>query len=391
MKRFAIPIAGLLCLALWACVQPVPSPPPPGPPAVLRSVSCPDGSDFLSHVQYVDLSVQLMPQAGSVQPNADFAVPADSTPIDPHIQADLAAAFAANPVFAKNELCPPFITSTGTPNPGLDGILINRAQCVNPTNPSDYDPSNCSGMADTDIAANSWGLRTPSDKKYVSISLGLWRCQSGRGYCAPSFTQYQQRLNKALLDKTAGMPPVGINPPMFQASNDTSDLALLAALAHERGHIHWWETFVKPPGSTPTNLVTLAGEFCGGTIYPRGQWQGAQVRLPPNRYVDFGHLSPSSPLEGLPLLLRSGAPTDARRSAGVIEAIYAGGLYPSLLAAYSSDEDFVEAYEWSVLRNARLSDVTVSFNGTGRPILHGGMGDLRGAENKLHCFDSLSH
>ena len=391
MKRFAIPIAGLLCLALWACVQPVPSPPPPGPPAVLRSVSCPDGSDFLSHVQYVDLSVQLMPQAGSVQPNADFAVPADSTPIDPHIQADLAAAFAANPVFAKNELCPPFITSTGTPNPGLDGILINRAQCVNPTNPSDYDPSNCSGMADTDIAANSWGLRTPSNKKYVSISLGLWRCQSGRGYCAPSFTQYQQRLNKALLDKTAGMPPVGINPPMFHASNDTSDLALLAALAHERGHIHWWETFVKPPGSTPTNLVTLAGEFCGGTIYPRGQWQGAQVRLPPNRYVDFGHLSPSSPLEGLPLLLRSGAPTDARRSVGVIEAIYAGGLYPSLLAAYSSDEDFVEAYEWSVLRNARLSDVTVSFNGTGRPILHGGMGDLRGAENKLHCFNSLSH
>jgi hypothetical protein len=61
-----------------------------------------------------------------------------------------------------------------------------------------------------------------------------------------------------------------------------------------------------------------------------------------------------------------------------------------LLAAYSPDEDFVESFELSVLRNAGLRDVTVNVAGTDRPILHGGLADMRGAEAKLRCFDALS-
>src|SRR5438874_11884044 len=97
MKRFEIPLASLLCLALWACVQPMPAPPPapPGPPLAVTSVRCGDGSDLLTHVQYV----QLLPQ-----PNTDFTYTADTTMIDPAIQRDLAAAFSANPAFSKNEL-----------------------------------------------------------------------------------------------------------------------------------------------------------------------------------------------------------------------------------------------------------------------------------------------
>ena len=391
-KRFAIAPAGLLCLALWACVQPAPTRLP-------SSVTCSDGSDLLTHAHYVQLSVSVRrtPQpgsvqpnrdsgsaqpnrdsglvqpnrdSGSVQPNRDFSVTPDPTPIDPAIQNDLAEAFTANPAFSKNELCP------------LDGIFINREQC------SGYDPSNCSAMQDKDIAANSWGLRTPSGKKYVAISLGLWRCQSGQpGYCAPKFTQYHQRLSKALLDKTAEMP-VSISPPTFEASADTPALSILAALAHERGHIYWWETFVQRPGSTPdrTTLLSTAGGFCGGTIYPGGQWQGKPVGLPHNRYVEFGDLSPVSPVVELPYLLRY----DAKHAVGIIDAIYAGGLYPSLLASFSPDEDFVEAFEWSVLRNGGLSELSVNIAGTLRPILVLGHTGVDWAEDKLHCFDDLS-
>jgi len=406
MKRCAIPLTGLLCLALWACAQPVPAPPAPVAPAPpvttrLTSVMCPDGSDLLDHVHYVQLSVQLSPQAGSVQPNTDFTVTADSTPIDQAIKSDLAAAFKANPnpAFAKNELCPPFTTSGGITNPGLDGIFINRAQCVNPSNPNDYDPSNCSGMTDTDVAANSWGLRTPlpTSKKYIAISLGLWRCSSGRGYCAPSFTQFHQRLNKALLDTTCKTQnpqcnAANIPPPNFQipagGPPNAPDLSILAALAHERGHIYWFETFVQRPGDAPTNLVTLAGGFCGGRIYPRGQWRGVAVGLPDHRYVQFAALNRNSSVAvaNLPTLLNSVDPTDATVAAGIIDAIYVGGQYPSLLAAYSPDEEFVEAFEWSVLRNAGLGELTVD----GHAILHGGQAGM-GAEAKLECFDALSH
>jgi len=399
MKRYAIPLTGLLCLALSACPQPAPSPTVAPAPPVVTSVTCPDGSDLLTHVQYVQLSV--LPQSDSVQPNSvhpnmDFTVAADLTPIDPAIQHDLAAAFAANPAFAKNALCPSSTTPGGVTNPGLDGIFINRAQCVNPINPSDYDPSNCSSMSDTDIAANSWGLRTPlpTSKTYIAISLGLWRCPSGRGYCAPPFAQFYQRLVKALFDKTAcgsQKPPCNaadINRPVFQSSTDTSGLSVLATLAHERGHIWWWEQFVQPPGSTPytPTLISKAAAFCRGVIYPGGNWQGVPVRLPEYRYVEFGQLSQNSPVRDLPALLNS----NPAGAAALVDGIYSRGQYPSVLAAYSLDEEFVEAFQWSVLRNAGLAEFTANITGTSRPILHLGHASDGGAEAKLRCFDDLS-
>jgi hypothetical protein len=130
--------------------------------------------------------------------------------------------------------------------------------------------------------------------------------------------------------------------------------------------------------------MSEAKAFCGGRIYPGGRWEGVPVGLPNHRYVEFAHLSPNSPVHNLRGLLTS-------EGAGpVIDGIYRGGRYPSLLAAYSSDEAFVEAFEWSVLRNARVSDVSVNVIGTDRPILTGGHGSPNGAEQKLECFDVLS-
>lgn len=364
MKRTAISLIGILCLAIWACAAPAP-PTPPTVTSAPASISCADGRDLLTHVQYLQLAAMA---------DQNLVIPLDQTPINPAIQTDLAAAFTANPAFSKNELCP------------LDGIFINREGCTG------YEPSTCSTMQDIDIADNSWGLRTPSNKKYVAISLGLWRCAPGspQSYCAPSFTEFHQRLVKALLDRTAGLP-AGISPPTFQASNNSPSLAVLAALAHERGHIYWWETFVPIPHTTPDSatLINEAKAFCGGTIYRGGRWQGRAVGLPQGRYVFFAELSANSPINAanLPTLLRSRGANDASLAMGVIDGIYGGGQYPSLLAAYSPDEDFVEAFELSVLRNAGLHDLTAN----GHQILRGGAADPRGTEGKLQCFDALSH
>jgi hypothetical protein len=362
MKRYAIPLTSVLCLALWACAQ---TAPPPSRPVVFSNVTCPvspawpAGGDLLTHVQYVQLDVPM-----TVKPNTDFSITPDPTPIDPAIQNDLAAAFMANAGFSKNELCP------------LDGIFINWQGC------SSRDPSTCSAMQDKDVADNSWGLRTPSSKKYIAISLGLWRCLPGsvQKFCAPPFTQFHQRLVKALIDKTAGMP-VNQNP-IFKAppGTDTPGRGILSALAHERGHIYWFEKFVPTPGGA----IGTTTAFCTPPFYPGGRWEGVPVGLPDNRYVEFAHLSPNSPVHNLPGLLRSGG------AAPVVDGIYVGGRYPSLLGAYSPDEDFVEAFQWSVLRNAGLSDVSVNVIGTDRPILTGGHGNQNGAEQKLQCFDALS-
>jgi hypothetical protein len=252
-------------------------------------------------------------------------------------------------------------------------------------------------MVDTDIADNSWGFRTPSNQKYVAVSLGLWRgnqCPIGSGQkiCAPSFATYHARLVKALLDRTANSPSPSYYPPTFQTSPDTSGLSVLAAISHETGHIHWFETFVQPPGSTPSNLITLAATFCSGIIYPGGYWRGTPVGIPNGRFVHFADRNPNSiiTVAHLPTLLRVG---DPRSPGEILDGIYHSGLYPSLLAAYSSDEEFVEAFELSVLRNAALKDLTVNVTGFSpyqESVLLRGAAAQGALEAKLHCFDPLS-
>jgi hypothetical protein len=195
-------------------------------------------------------------------------------------------------------------------------------------------------------------------------------------------------LVKALLDRTAKVASPSYHPPSFQTSTNTSGLSVLAAIAHETGHIYWFETFVQPPGNT---AVSNTATFCGGDFYHGGYWHGSPVGIPNRRFVQFADLSPDSTVAvaNLPALLRV---TDPRPAGEVLDGIYHSGLYPSLLAAYSSDEDFVETFELSVLRNASLRDLSVSVTGYNphqATILQNGAA-FPGVEAKLHCFDSLS-
>jgi hypothetical protein len=424
MKRSVTLLAGFFCLAICACAQLVPPPPvpprppvPPPPPTGLieSGVICSDGSDLLDHVYFVNLTIS--PAGGgtnTVAPNSVFNLPTSAPVNDENIRIDLAAAFNANKKFALNMLCPP----SGGYNEysGLDAILINTAGCTS------TDPSSCSSMRDQDVADNSWALRTPVPsgstacvpvgtgcKKYVAISLGLWRLNTScpdakQSYCAPTFTDFQTRLNQALLDRTAanGTPvPVSVTPKFSvssddpSSSNDDPSLAVLAALAHERGHIYWFERFVQPPGSAQT---TNTDQFCGSgaaSFYPTGKWQGEYpVGIPDRvmpRFVTFAELDQNSSLNqaslnsNLPYLLFYGLSQYAKIP---IDNIYMEGQYLSLLAAYSPDEDFVESFEWSVLRNSKKKDL--GWTADGYPILEHGDGHFPGVKNKLKCFDKVS-
>jgi hypothetical protein len=382
MKRYGVPLAALFCLALSACPQPmppqppVPPAPPPPPVTVSSMVQCPASAafpagDLLTHVNYTRFT------PGS--PFTMIPTPDTSTSIDNDIQTDLAAAFNLNPIFSQNELCP------------LDGIFINAARCMN------YAPSSCSQMLDTDIADNSWGFRTSNlsatpGQKYIAISLGLWRnnqCRPGH-ICAPAFQDYHARLVNALLDRSVKPTNAHANKPQlsFSASTNTSGLSVLAAIAHERGHVYWFETFVKTPGDQNVSNTTT---FCNPPFYPGGSWQGATVGIPDGRFVQFGHLSPNSPVKisNLPILLPI---SDSRPTGEVLDGVYASRLFPSLLAAYSPDEDFVEAFEWSALRDAGLTDLTVAITGFSQHqeiILSHGVAAPQ-VEAKLACFDALS-
>jgi len=262
-------------------------------------------------------------------------------PVNSDVQSDLVKAFAAASPDFQYKLC------------GLDGIFIDPSGCTEPSPGTTYDPITCN-LNGALIAGYSWGLRTyppnPSPKKrYIALSLGLWNndnpnlpiqwsCSGSQRVCAPPFRLFYTAVLEAVVDMASprsshGSFSVAVTPRSF-ASNPA--MSVLAVLAHEFGHVHWFDSFVPTPGGS------FANNFCGGIFYPSANWQRSAVGVPfsnGNRFVSFGDTL-------------SYAGSHVPRLPGTLHSINSSGNWASVLAAFSPVEDFVETFELSVLMNA---------------------------------------
>jgi hypothetical protein len=336
MKAITLILVAGVALAGFACVPQ--RAPPPAPPPFVAQVCTPSGA--LNPVPFL---------AGSFTPVPPFdqSPQPDTAPVNPEIQSDLVEAFNAAPPFFKDQLCK------------LDGIFINRAGC------SGNEPNTCN-LSDNQIAENSWGFRKyPTGERYIAVSLGLWNyrpCQLPRTVCAPPFQAYQMKLTQAVL-KTLSPTPLPIQ--FVNVSPNTVAMSVLAALAHEFGHVYWYDSFVIDPNTGAPNPggPAVTTRFCGGNFYPPGSWP-YPVDVPPGRWLRFGEIRdqalPSEVLQ-LPGLL---SPAHFPEAAVHLHNIYSNGRWASALAALSPDEEFVETFELFVLRNASppLASLQVRIN-----------------------------
>src|SRR5437764_987659 len=203
--------AVLLAVACSACAPvPVSSPPPP-PGGYLAAATCGiGGQPFLQKVQFLPSGYDA--SRGYYSP---LPAGANPTPIDPNSKyaAALQNAFVLAPPAFQNRLCE------------LTGIYVNG-------------PDPCT----TDCFRNgSWGYRASDGSTYVAITAGLWnlRCPDG------SLPYAYHCFETDLLNQTIGWPPHPPVPlPQYISANqdaDTFDMTILAALAHEVGHVRWYE------------------------------------------------------------------------------------------------------------------------------------------------------
>jgi hypothetical protein len=342
-------VAGLL--ALLACV-------PPAPPqfrgmAALRSPVAAGCSlpTFLSKVHFL------------AQTSPPFSLPRsgfrDAPPVDPSrnvdgpIAGDLADAFNAAPEFFKNQLC------------NLSGIYIDRTGCTS------YDPRSCNGRPPTDAL---WAFRAFDDAgnsagEFIGTWLGLW--QNGVDGHAPVLSKFETGRLQTLLNWKSNGPRHELVDP------DTSTMTMLLVLAHEVGHVFWYDSFViKPDGSPNPGGQADFGKFCDGTFYSpqhpgEGSWLVLPVGVPPNRWVSFGttrnyHKPDDVDMASLGFDLDHGRYPNA---GDLLHGIYAGiqnGRWASALAAFSPDEDFVETFQLFVLMHAKppLQHLRVRIPGT---------------------------
>jgi len=289
----------------------------------VASTSAPSCSaaGFVGRVSY--LAVPFSPGPGEPPP------PTSELPNGTTYGSDLAAAFAAASPAFQQQLC------------NLDALYINAATCT----------------SSEQCADDSWGWHqsrpTVGNGRVIALSVNLW---AYRGHATP-YSDFETDLTQAVLP---------LSGARYSGANvDTFSLTLLAALAHEMGHIRWYD-LVAPNYPDPS-------KFCGGVFFSQGwtlpvspppPWRELLTPVQRSRRGDHWsdmHLNPPHIRD----IDRSSDP--AYRAQQAFGLFTPNQPWASVFASVSPDEDFVETYKFKVLTTAQppLTSATLTIPGGG--------------------------
>jgi hypothetical protein len=293
----------------------------------LRSSACTD-TNFVNSVQILNPGYYINQNAYSPpDQNVQHGVPLSS--ISSQAAADLTAAFDNAPPHFRHYLC------------GLDGIYISPP-VVSPL-PGGFDAS--------------WGFRsfilgaTDVGSRYIAISAELWPSPTAH---AMTFSAYENSILRYFANWSNG-------PSITTARPDTDWMTVLAALAHEAGHVRWAEVDTQRPGGN-YDFSKLHG--CSSAAGVRDffiNWNyAADTQLePPGRYRNFGTQTNVAGVRAdhanYPTFLDfSMAPNPNALNNLFYSLLQDNQPWPSAFGSVSPDEDFVETYVLRVLMGNRL-------------------------------------
>jgi hypothetical protein len=193
----------------------------------------------------------------------------------------------------------------------------------------------------------SWGFRNPTTfEEYIGLSeKALW--PNGGSSPAVSLRAYETARIRFIFNLSGFGPYYAPADP-----DDSSRMTVLAALAHEVGHIFWFDA-----------LKTFGGgydysKFCNDHFH--SAWQ---TRTPPDPWINLGELDSTksehyhdnnsddvlvSDIEGA---IRN---RDQVKIFTILQKLYdKKGRWASALAAFSPTEDLVETFQYLVLRGSQ--------------------------------------
>jgi len=339
--------SALLATASFGCDGTTFPPPPPPPEAGLVAATWPlalcNASNFATNVTILDTGFD--PAAPSYVP------PSGSTRPGQIIQQDLQDAFSNAPPVVQNHLC----ALSG-------GVFINPGSCST-------SPCNAGGLF-----ANSWGFRSQQaadkGKTYIAIPAQLWRSSTSH---AVAFQTYENDILQFLTAKIGasgwGNPPPSIGSP---TPADQPWLTVLAALAHELGHVQWVLAVAKNPGNDYKfdNLRNCPIDISGTPIDFFQGWRYTKDKQlePPKRWRRFTNNENNDDDDPKKTTLHDLAPQwdDFRKPFAnpkqlLFQLYQADQPWASLVAALTPDEDFVETYVLYALLGNKFDDS--SYNG----------------------------
>lgn len=348
MSRSAILLcAGFVAVTCSACA------PPPPSTGVVAAAPAPrllcDAGNPQSFVNAVTLlSAKYTPPESSA---AVYQPPTGQPfPWSTAMSSDLLNAFSNAPMFFRQQLCE------------MRAIYINASNCPN------NDPNQCNASDTQAIFNASWGFRSRFDgdygDTYIAISGDLWR----HGGPAMAMRDYENKILRSFQGSGGAR--------VYAANPNNSWMTVMAALAHEAGHVLWIKT---------VRSQAVRGAYNPNSGYDFGKLMGCRAR---DFFADWAyhragsthkHLQPKDGWRGFkerandagepidhtdyPSLVQLDSSTPPNYA--LFELYQPGEPWASLFAAQTPDEDFVETYVMAVLTGYQpaVGQTPASFSG----------------------------
>jgi hypothetical protein len=248
---------------------------------------------------------------------------------------DLTNAFTNAPEFFKTDICK------------LSGIYISPADCSSATT-----AYNCTAT-DSGAYANftgAWGLRsraqTDRRSKYISISAALWP----GGASARPLSEYETALLSPFM--------IWLGPTIQTANPNNSWMTVMAALAHELGHVRFVEEAVPNGAGSDYDFSALHQCVINGTpdFFQYWNYKNDQELRPPHYWRQFNDKSndDGKPIDHVnsPLLfsqLYNSSYFGSSLNRFLYQLYLSTQPWATLFGAQTPDEDFVETYVMAVL------------------------------------------
>jgi hypothetical protein len=338
--------AGIIVAASFACT---PSPPfggspIPGSPKPLATC---DGTDLSSRVQFV--------QSGAVTTTASLTSA---------MTADLQNAYCQAPDVFRHHIN------------SVDYIYIDITGC-----------QPVAGVMTCPLASGaangSWGMRVSGGYTQIGIPVGIW----GQTPWVPStpppaeqYTTFETASLQYLVQQKLGSYSDSNDLPYFSSAPSGSALGqswmtVLAALAHELGHVRWYAVNYRSGWGQPYDFYKLNHCQVGTSLPNLGFFAGWKYQTPKyltlkKRWRDFGNTATDTQNDHGQAPLFSdyiNATTDALKEK-IVNSLYSPGEpWASFLSANVPEEDFVETYKLDILMKAGLTSMPLMIplgNGT---------------------------
>jgi hypothetical protein len=183
------------------------------------------------------------------------------------------------------------------------------------------------------------------------------------GQAAAQYPAYESDVLDYLVPWAAPANQLRFIPPTVNPGNtNTSWMTVLAALAHEAGHIRWYEANVRSGWGLSYDFKRLndCNFFIGWqyttnkNLQPKGRWRYFGDTADQHDENANDHANPPKLAQ-----FKKGV-DDQTLDDGLDQLLSGNTFWASFLASNAPDEDFVETYKLSILTDAGLTSLPLT-------------------------------